>query len=81
MEIGRAIGRGSIKGGAARYSFIVLFFIFRPRHEACGILVPRPEIEPKSPALGARSLNHWIAREVHRVKAAREVGTAKTSCE
>ena len=26
---------------------------------ACGILVPQPAIEPISPALEARSLNHW----------------------
>ena len=31
---------------------------------ACGILVPWPEIKPKSPALGAWSLNYWTTREV-----------------
>ena len=31
---------------------------------ACGILVPRPGIEPTLPALGAASLNHWTTREV-----------------
>lgn len=31
---------------------------------ACGNLVPRPGIEPTSPAMEARSLNHWMAREV-----------------
>ena len=31
---------------------------------ACGILVPRPEITPTPPALQARNLNHWTAREV-----------------
>ena len=30
---------------------------------ACGILVPRPGIEPAPPALEAQSLNHWTARE------------------
>ena len=33
----------------------------------CGtrrILVPQPGIKPMPPALGAQSLNHWIAREV-----------------
>ena len=29
-----------------------------------GILVPGPGIEPTPPAMEARSLNHWIAREV-----------------
>ena len=31
---------------------------------ACKILVPRPEIEPMPPAVEARSLNRWTAREV-----------------
>ena len=28
------------------------------------ILIPQPGIEPAPPALEARSLNHWTAREV-----------------
>ena len=35
-----------------------------PHGSACRILVPRPGIEPILPALGARSPNHWTAREV-----------------
>ena len=31
---------------------------------ACGILVPRPGIEPVSPALEAQNLNHWTISEV-----------------
>ena len=31
---------------------------------ACGVLVTRPGIELTPPALEARSLNHWTAREV-----------------
>ena len=31
---------------------------------ACGILVPRPQNEPASSALGACSLTHWTTREV-----------------
>ena len=31
---------------------------------ACWILVPRPGIKPTPPAVEARSLNHWTAREV-----------------
>ena len=27
---------------------------------ACGILVPRPGIEPMPPAAEARNLNHWL---------------------
>ena len=42
----------------------LVFFFFWPCHAACGILVPQPGIEPTSPALEARNLNHWTAREV-----------------
>ena len=38
--------------------------LFWSRRAACGILVPRPGIEPKPPALEVWSLNHWTAREV-----------------
>ena len=31
---------------------------------ACRTLVPQPGIEPVPPAVEARSLNHWTAREV-----------------
>ena len=31
---------------------------------ACGILVPRPGIEPKPPALKEWSLNHWTTKEI-----------------
>ena len=40
------------------------FFFFESRHVACGILGPRPGIEPTPPALEAWSLNHWTSREV-----------------
>ena len=39
-------------------------FFFSPRHIACGISVPWPEIQPVSPALAGQSLNRWITREV-----------------
>ena len=39
-------------------------FIFWLRCMSCGMLVPRPGIEPVPPALGAQSLNHWTTREV-----------------
>ena len=39
-------------------------FSFPLRPAACRIFVPRPGMEPTSPALEARSLNHWTAREV-----------------
>ena len=44
--------------------FIISIFFFWPHCAACGILVPQPEVEPVAPALEARSLNHWTAREV-----------------
>ena len=47
------------------YSLSLFFFFFLPLyHVACGILVPRPEIEPVPPALESQSLNHWTPREV-----------------
>ena len=42
---------------------LLLFFFFWQHHEAYGILVPRPEIQPTSPALKAQSLNHRATRE------------------
>ena len=39
-------------------------FLFWPHSAACGILVPKPGIEPAPPAVEAWSLNHWTAREV-----------------
>ena len=35
--------------------------------EACGILVPRPGIEPRISCPGRQSLNHWTAGEVPKV--------------
>ena len=40
------------------------FFFLWPHCATCGILVPRPGIEPAPPAVEAHSLNHWTAREV-----------------
>ena len=40
------------------------FFFFWPHHAACGILVPRPGIEPRPPTVEAWSPNHWTAREL-----------------
>ena len=41
-----------------------VFFFFGPSCATCGILVPRPGMEPLPPALGAQSLKHWTAREI-----------------
>ena len=43
-----------------------IFFFFLAACTTCGILVPRPGIEPAPPALEAWSLKHWTAREVPR---------------
>ena len=49
-----------------RGSFFVCFVLFWLCYAACRILVPRPGIEPVSPAVEAQSLNHWTTREVPR---------------
>ena len=47
------------------YLFLfIYFYLFRPCHVACRILVPLPGIEPMPPAVEARILNHWTTREV-----------------
>ena len=38
----------------------MIFFFFG--RGACGILLPRPAIEPMSPAVEAQIPNHWTAR-------------------
>ena len=49
------------------FSFLFFFFFFFffgwPHHMACGILVLRPGIEPRSLVVKVQSLNHWTARE------------------
>ena len=45
--------------------FFCFYFVFFG-HISCGILAPRPGIEPVSLALEPQSLNHWTDREVPR---------------
>ena len=45
----------------------IYFFFFGISRAICRILVPQPEIELISPALGAQGLNHWTSREVPRL--------------
>ena len=45
----------------------LILFVFWSCRAACGILVPRPGIEPAPPALEAQSLNHWTTKEVLKV--------------
>ena len=41
----------------------VQFFFFWSHCVACGILLPRPGIEPRATAVKAPSPKHWTARE------------------
>ena len=43
---------------------LILFIYFWSHSVACGILVPRPGIEHRPPALGVQSLNHRTTKEV-----------------
>lgn len=45
------------------FSFLFLLSAFFG-YEVCGILVHQPGIEPKTPAVEARCLNHWTVWEV-----------------
>ena len=45
------------------FKCLCIYLFWLPR-VACGILVPRPGIEPVPPAMEVQSLNHWTAREV-----------------
>ena len=58
-ELGDALSASSV-------GKLTLDLIFCP-HVAREIFVPRPGIEPVSPALGAQSHNHWTTREVLRL--------------
>ena len=46
-----------------QYCFCFMFWFFGC--DACGILAPRPGIEPAPPAL--EGLNHWTTREIPKV--------------
>ena len=40
-----------------------LFLHFRPHHEAHRISFSQPGLEPRVPALGVQSLNHWTVTQ------------------
>ena len=44
------------------YVFIYLYLFFWLHCVACGILVPRPGVEPRLSAVKAQSPNHWTTR-------------------
>ena len=54
------------------YIMYFLFFGCTSRH--AGILVPQPGVELVPPAVEARSLNHWTAREVPRLTSSLALG-------
>ena len=45
------------------YIHIYIYIFFWLHSRACGILLPRPRIEPMPPAVEAQILNHWTTRE------------------
>ena len=51
------------KSFAHFFFFIFYFYSFCLHHEACGILIPQPGIEPGPLAMKAPSPDHWTARE------------------
>ena len=54
-----------------------LWGIFWLCHIACGILVPRPGMEPRPPAVEVWSPNHWTFREFPLVNYFRSLGKTK----
>ena len=58
--------QGMLVSNSVKYmlGYVCDFFPPWPHRAACGILVPRPGIEPTLPELEVRSLDHWTAREV-----------------
>ena len=45
------------------FCMILFFFFFAKPHSHMEILVPRPGMEPVSPAMEAQSPKHWTIRE------------------
>ena len=46
------------------YDCVFVLFCFLIFWPCLWDLIPRPEIEPVSPAVEAQNLNHWTTREV-----------------
>ena len=59
---GRNINRIYVEG---RLSFFFIYLAALGLSCSMWDLVPRPGMKPGPPALGARSLSHWTAREAH----------------
>ena len=58
------IMRTMFKAFVELVTILVCFMFWGFGHKACGILAPRPEIEPAPPPhTGRSSLNHWAASE------------------
>ena len=68
LEAGAQVGRAGNSDGGVRatctcHVFLLLFFW--PHHAACGILAPRPGIEPGPLAVKAQSPKHWTPGYSH----------------
>ena len=50
-----------------KFSEMALFWFFSHTHEACRLLVPRPEIKPVPPAELACNPNPWATREFPKI--------------
>ena len=48
------------------YSIASVLFCFFGL-ETCGIVAPRPGVEPAPPCIGRWSFNHWIVREIPQI--------------
>ena len=69
----RTAEKNKLQGSGSSWPFLLLLssvsfgklhhFFFLLRRAACGILVPRPEMQPAPVAMEARSLHHWTDRE------------------
>ena len=47
-----------------RFVFVLVFFSWPCHYKFCGVLVPRPGMEPRPPAEEVHSLNHWMTWEI-----------------
>ena len=63
FAVGADVGGEQAPAGGLVCFVCFVLFCFWLHHVACGILFPRPGIEPSPPAVEVQSLNHWIARE------------------
>ena len=61
---GMGVRRKGWEGGLVKTCTTLFFVFFWPHCVACGILVPRPGMEPAALAVEEQSFNHWTTGEV-----------------